>query len=405
MKIYLVGGAVRDKLLGLPVKDKDYVVVGATPEDMLARGFKMVGADFPVFLHPETKCEYALARTERKVRPGYKGFVVHAEPTVTLEQDLERRDLTINAMAESETGELIDPFGGARDLQQGVLRHVSPAFAEDPLRVLRVARFAARFGFRVAEETLDLMRDLVARGEMETLVPERVWSELERALGERTPSRFIEVLRECGANARLFPEIEALFGVPQPAKYHPEIDSGVHTLLVLEQAATLSAETPVRFAALVHDLGKGATPRGEWPKHIAHDRRGVPLVQDLCARFRVPNEYRDLAVRVAKYHLIAHRAQELRASTVLRLLEGLDAFRRPERVERFLLACEADMRGRKGREHDAYPQADILRRAFAAARSVVSADAVARGLSGEALGVEIRKQRIEAIRRAQSAAA
>lgn len=401
MKIYLVGGAVRDKLLGLPVKDKDYVVVGATPEEMLARGFKMVGNDFPVFLHPQTKCEYALARTERKVAPGYKGFVVHARPDVTLEQDLERRDLTINAMAESDTGELIDPFGGARDLRQGILRHVSPAFAEDPLRVLRVARFAARFGFRVADETLALMRDLVDRGEMETLVPERVWSELERALAENMPWRFIEVLRDCGANGRLFPEIEALFGVPQPPKYHPEIDTGVHTLLVLRQATALSTDTQVRFAALVHDLGKGATPRDQWPKHIAHDRRGVPLVQALCARLRAPHGYRDLAVRVAQYHLIAHLAQALRPSTVLRLLEGLDAFRRPERVEPFLLACTADMRGRQGRENEAYPQADILRRAFAAARAVDARTALDQGLVGEALGAEIRRQRIEAIRRAR----
>ena len=400
MKTYLVGGAVRDKLLGLEVKDRDYVVVGATPQDMEARGFKLVGADFPVFLHPQTKCEYALARTERKVGPGYKGFAVHAAPDVTLEQDLARRDLTINAMAESESGELIDPFGGAEDLRRGILRHVSPAFVEDPLRVLRVARFAARFGFTVAEETLALMHELVNKDELEALAPERVWSELERALGEREPQRFFGVLRLCGANARLFPEIEALFGVPQPEKHHPEIDTGVHILMVLEQAARLSPDTRVRFAALLHDLGKGTTPKEAWPRHIGHEERGVSLVKGFCRRLRIPNEYRDLAVLVSRYHLHCHRVAELKPETILKMLEALDVFRKPERLEQFLLASEADARGRAGYEQRAYPQAGIIQRAFAAARAVDSTGSSQTGLSGEAIGVDIRTRRIAAIKQA-----
>lgn len=403
MKIYLVGGAVRDKLLGLPVKDRDYVVVGATPAEMLERGFRLVGQDFPVFLHPETKCEYALARTERKTGPGYKGFIVHSAPDVTLEQDLERRDLTINAMAESESGELIDPFGGAADLRAGVLRHVSPAFAEDPLRILRVARFAARFGFRIADETLALMRSIVDAGEVEHLVPERVWVELERALGELRPRLFFEALRTCGALVRLLPELEALFGVPQPERHHPEIDTGVHTLMALDQATCLSPDTRVRFAALLHDLGKGETPREEWPRHIGHEIRGAKLVRALAKRLRVPNDYRDLAVLVARYHLLGHRALELRASTLLRLLEALDAFRRPERVAVFALACEADSRGRSGFETKPFPQADYIKRVFAAARRV-SVDAAA-GLRGPAIGEQIRRERIEAIKTLEKAEA
>lgn len=402
MKIYLVGGAVRDRLLGLAVKDRDYVVVGARPEEMEARGFKLVGADFPVFLHPETHCEYALARTERKVSPGYKGFVIHAAPQVTLEQDLARRDLTINAMAESENGELIDPFGGAQDLRRGVLRHVSPAFVEDPLRVLRVARFAARFGFAVAEETMALMRALVERNELETLPPERVWQELSRALGEKAPRRFFEVLRDCGANARLFPEIEALFGVPQPPKHHPEIDTGVHTFMVLDQATRLAHEPRVRFAALVHDLGKATTPKEEWPRHIGHEQRGVKLIKNFCRRLRTPNDYRDLAAVVSRYHLYCHRATELRPVSLLKLFEGLDALRRPERLERFLLACEADARGRSGFEQRPYPQAAFLRRMFQAARNVQT-DVSASGLSGPAVGAEIRARRIKAIKQARQA--
>lgn len=397
MKAYLVGGAVRDKLLGLPVKDRDYVVVGATPAEMLAQGFKLVGNDFPVFLHPQTKCEYALARTERKSGHGYKGFEVYAAPDVTLEQDLQRRDITINAMAESEQGDLIDPFGGAQDLRARVLRHVSPAFAEDPLRVLRVARFAARFDFTVAPETLDLMRALVGAGEMEHLVAERVWSELSRALCEPHPTRFIEVLRACGALARVLPELDRLFGVPQPAAHHPEIDTGVHTLMVLAQAARLSPKIGVRFGALVHDLGKGATPPAEWPRHIAHETRGVAIIKELCRRLRVPNDVRDFAVLVSRYHLHAHRALELRPETALELFEALDGFRRPERVEDFVLTCEADARGRQGLEARAYPQADYLRAAFAAARVVDAASVVAPGESGPAVGAALRRARSGAI--------
>lgn len=404
MKTYLVGGAVRDKLLGLPVKDRDYVVVGATPAEMEAHGFKLVGQDFPVFLHPQTKCEYALARTERKTGPGYKGFAVHAAPDVTLEQDLARRDLTINAMAESEDGKLIDPFGGAADLERGILRHVSPAFVEDPLRVLRVARFAARFGFTIAEETLFLMRTLVEVGEIEALVPERVWVELERALGETEPVRFFEVLRECGALARLLPELDRLFGVPQPAQHHPEIDTGVHTLMVLAQAARLSRDTRVRFAALMHDVGKGLTPKEEWPRHVGHEERGVALIQALAQRLRVPNEHRDLAVLVSRYHLHAHRAPELRAATLLKLLEGLDAFRKSARVEGFLLACEADARGRTGFETRPYPQAARVHAAFAAARAIDINDLLKQGLSGAVLGERLREARIAAIRRLQGEA-
>jgi len=396
MEIYLVGGAVRDRLLGLPVKDRDWVVVGATPEAMTALGYKIVGADFPVFLHPETKEEYALARTERKSGQGYKGFTVYAGPDVTLEQDLARRDLTINAMAEDAAGRLIDLFDGAADLKRGILRHVAPAFAEDPLRVLRVARFAARFGYPVAHETQALMRTLVEAGEIETLVAERVWSELERALGEKQPVRFFEVLRECGALQRLLPELDALFGVPQPPGHHPEIDTGVHTFMVLAQAACLSADVRVRFAALLHDLGKGTTPASEWPKHVGHEEHGIALVRNICNRLRVPNEFRDLAVLVARYHTHCHRAIELRDATLLETLEALDAFRRPERVEGFVRAREADFRGRTGYEERPYPQADIFRQAYLAARAVDTA-AIASGRSGPQIGEAIRLARIDAI--------
>jgi tRNA nucleotidyltransferase (CCA-adding enzyme) len=402
MEIYLVGGAVRDKLLGLPVKDRDWVVVGATPESMTALGYKIVGADFPVFLHPETKEEYALARTERKSGQGYKGFTVYAGPDVTLEQDLARRDLTINAMAEDAAGRLIDLFDGATDLKRGILRHVAPAFAEDPLRVLRVARFAARFGYPVAHETQQLMRTLVETGEMETLVAERVWSELERALAEKQPVRFFEALRECGALQRLLPELDALFGVPQPPEHHPEIDTGVHTLMVLAQATRLSPDARVRFAALLHDLGKGTTPASEWPKHIGHEERGIVLVRNICTRLRVPNDYRDLAVLVARYHTHCHRAAELRDATLLETLEALDAFRRPERLEAFVLACEADARGRTGHEDRPYPQADIFRRAYAAACAVDTA-AIAAGRSGPEIGAAIRAARTDAVHVARTA--
>ena len=401
MKTYLVGGAVRDKLLGLPVKDRDYVVVGGTPDEMVAKGFKPVGADFPVFLHPVTREEYALARTERKSGHGYKGFKVYAAPDVTLEDDLRRRDLTINAMAEDEQGQLIDPFKGAEDLRNGVLRHVSPAFAEDPVRILRVARFAARYGrwgFHVAHLTNKLMQQMVESGEVDHLVPERVWTELERALAEDKPSRFFETLRGCGALARLFPEIDALFGVPQPEKHHPEVDTGVHIMLVLDAAAKLSADTRIRFAALMHDLGKGNTPKAEWPQHIGHEERGVELVKNFCQRFRAPNEHRDLAVLTARYHAHCHKIAELRPATVVDTLEALDGFRRPERVGQFVLACEADFRGRTGVEDKPYPQAELFRRAFEAARAVDAAAVAAQGGKGPDIGARLREARIAAVK-------
>ncbi|NLG75092.1 MAG: multifunctional CCA addition/repair protein [Xanthomonadaceae bacterium] len=401
MHIYLVGGAVRDELLGLPVRERDWVVVGARPEDLTRRGFKPVGKDFPVFLHPDTKEEYALARTERKTGPGYRGFETRFSPDVTLEQDLERRDLTINAIArDPDTGALIDPFGGQRDLQERWLRHVSPAFVEDPVRVLRVARFAARFaplGFRVAPETLALMQEIAARGELDALVPERVWQETQRALELPAPRRFFEVLREAHALAVIFPEVDALFGVPQPAQWHPEIDAGVHTMMVLDQACKLTADPVVRFAALTHDLGKAATPKHELPSHRLHEHRGVEIIERMCERLRVPNAYRDLAVIVSKYHLNAHRAQELRATTLLDLLENVDAFRRPDRFEGFVLACEADARGRLGLEDREYPQADFLRRAREVAAKVKPDETFA-GLSGEQIAARLRKLRIAALK-------
>ncbi len=403
MKSYLVGGSVRDKHLGLPVKDRDWVVVGATPEELLAAGFRQVGKDFPVFLHPQTQEEYALARTERKTAPGYTGFAFHAAPDVTLEEDLRRRDLTINAMAETPAGALVDPYGGQADLEARLLRHVSPAFVEDPVRILRVARFAARlagFGFRVAEPTRALMREMVDNGEVDALVPERVWAELVRALEEPHPARFFEVLRDCGALARLFPELDRLFGVPQPEEHHPEIDTGVHVMMVLEQAARLSSDPRVRFAALVHDLGKGTTPPEEWPKHIGHEARGVPLVKALCERYRIPTEYRELGVLVAHYHLHYHRAGELRAATLLRTLERLDAFRRPDRYERFLLACEADSRGRPGYETRDFAQPGLMRTAFAAAAAVQARAIVEEGVSGPAVGEALHRRRLAALRTA-----
>jgi len=405
MKIYLVGGAVRDKMLGLEVKDRDYVVVGATPEEMVEKGFKPVGADFPVFLHPQTKEEYALARTERKSGRGYKGFTVYASPEVTLEQDLERRDLTINAMAEDEDGNLIDPFNGATDLREGRLRHVSPAFVEDPVRILRVARFAARYarwGFRVAHPTSKLMREMVDSGEIDALVPERVWAEMERALGEPKPSRFIHVLRACGALQKLFPEIEALFGVPQPEAHHPEVDTGEHVLLVVDKAAELSHDPQVVFAALVHDFGKGATPENEWPKHIGHEGTGAKMVEEFCKRYRVPNEYRDLGVLAAKYHSHCHRAFELKPSTMVRTLEALDGFRRPERIHKFVLACEADFRGRTGFEDREYKEGEYFEAAFAVARAVdssaIAQELQSTGVNGEKIAEAIRDKRSEAIR-------
>ncbi len=407
MEIYLVGGAVRDSLLGIEPKDRDWVVVGATPQQMEELGYKAVGKDFPVFLHPATKEEYALARTERKTGPGYHGFEFHASTEVTLEEDLIRRDLTINAMAQDSEGNIIDPFNGREDLQNGRLRHVSNAFVEDPVRILRIARYAARYaqwGFHVAHSTHALMKKMVANGEVDTLVAERVWQELERSLCEQAPQRFFEVLRNCGALARIFPELEALFGVPQPKHHHPEEDSGIHTLMVLEQAASLTPDPRVRFAALVHDLGKGITPAEEWPQHIAHEARGVPLVNALCDRLRVPKEYRELAVIVTREHLKFHTLTELRPGTILKLLERLDAFRRPERLEQFLLACEADSRGRSGYEERELKQPELLRRAYHAAAAISAKEVVAQGFSGKEIGEEMRRRRSRVIKQALGAA-
>jgi len=400
MEVYLVGGAVRDDLLGLPVVERDWVVVGATPDELLARGFRPVGKDFPVFLHPESHEEYALARTERKTAPGYHGFSIHAAPDVTLEDDLLRRDLTINAMARDARGQLIDPHRGARDLEERWLRHVSPAFAEDPVRILRVARFSARYaplGFQVAPETLDLMRAMVADGEIDHLVPERVWAETVRALGEPRPGKFIETLRECGALARIFPELDRLFGVPQPPSHHPEIDTGFHTLLALEQAVRLEADAVTRFAVLVHDLGKGATPADEWPRHLGHEQRGADLVRAFCQRLRVPNMYRELGVLTARFHTHCHRALELRPKTLLNTLKGLDALRKPQRFEQFLVACEADARGRLGLENRAYPQADFMRRVYQATAGAPVHPLLAQGLSGLTLAEALQRDRLAAI--------
>lgn len=400
MKVYLVGGAVRDRLLGRPVAERDYVVVGATPRDMLALGYRQVGKDFPVFLHPETKAEYALARTERKLAPGYHGFAVHADPTVTLEEDLQRRDLTVNALAEGEDGEIIDYHGGRADLERRVLRHVSDAFVEDPVRILRVARFAARFatlGFVVADETMALMRRMVASGEVDALVPERVFQELSRSLGEPTPSRFFEVLRGCGALERLFPEVDRLFGIPQPVRWHPEVDTGVHTLLVVDMAARISSDPEVCFAALTHDLGKGTTPPEILPSHKGHEERGVDLIKGLCERLRVPRRYCDLARITARYHGMVHKVDTLAPEAVLELLDGADASRRAERFEQMLTACVADFRGRTGYETLPYPQADILRRIAEAVRSLD-----VRSIAAEAAPSEIpsliRAARLDCIR-------
>lgn len=373
MKIYLVGGAVRDALLGLPVKEKDYVVVGATPDEMLALGFKQVGKEFPVFLHPKTQEEYALARIERKTGPGYKGFAFDTSRSVTLEEDLSRRDLTINAIAQSETGEIIDPFNGCADLKSKTLRHVTQAFAEDPVRILRVARFSARFaamGFTVAPETVTLMRQMVLNGEVKHLVAERVWKEFVRALSEPTPQVFIQTLRSCEALKDIFPEIDKLYGVPQPAKWHPEIDCGIHVEMVLAQAAKLSELPEVRFAALCHDLGKGTTRQEEWPSHHGHEERSAKLVKSLCERHKIPNEFKDLAHYVAKFHGHCHKAFELQPKTLLKMIEAGDCFRKPERLEQFVLCCEADARGRTGFEDREYPQADFVRKIFKALKEI-----------------------------------
>ncbi len=401
MQTYLVGGAVRDSLLNRPVIDRDHVVVGALPEDLLAQGFKPVGKDFPVFLHPTTGEEYALARTERKTGRGYHGFVFQADATVTLEQDLARRDLTINAIARDEHGVLTDPYHGVRDIEAQVLRHVSPAFVEDPVRILRVARFAARFaslGFSVAPETMVLMQQMVRDGEVDHLVAERVWTETRKALAETQPSAFVRVLRECGALAVLFPEIDALYGVPQRAEFHPEIDTGVHLEMVLDAAAALAPRNDVvGFCALTHDLGKALTPSDELPRHVGHEHRGVAPLRALCARLKVPTEHATLAELVCREHLNAHRAFELKPVTVLKLLSALDALRRPARLDLFLAACKADKRGRLGHERDAYPQADYLRNARAVASAIDSAVFVAQGMAGQAIGEAMQQARIHAI--------
>ena len=402
MEAYVVGGAVRDALLGLPETDRDWVVVGATPDEMRAAGYVPVGADFPVFLHPETKEEYALARTERKTAAGYHGFVFHAAPDVSLDDDLRRRDLTINAIARTADGRLIDPWGGQRDLAARVLRHVSPAFAEDPVRILRTARFAARYvDFTVAPETEALMRAMVEAGEVDALVPERVWRELSRGLLEPKPSRMFEVLRRCGALARVLPEVDALWGVPQPAAHHPEVDAGVHLMMVLDLAATLATSLAVRWACLCHDLGKGTTPDAALPRHIGHEQRSARMAAAVAERLRVPTACKELADVVAREHGNIHRSEGLGAAALMRLLERCDALRRPERFAEALLACECDARGRLGREHEPYPPRPRLLAALQAVQAVdaaaIAAEAMARGLSGPAVGDAIRRARVAAL--------
>ena len=398
--VYLVGGAVRDELLGLPHRERDWVVTGCTPDELLAEGYRQVGASFPVFLHPETGEEYALARTERKQGHGYHGFSVDFHPGVTLEEDLERRDLTINAMARAADGTLIDPFGGAHDLEARWLRHVSPAFREDPLRVLRVARFAARLaplGFRVHPATRDLMREIAASGELLHLVAERLWTEIAGAMAAAEPGRFVEVLRDCGALAVLLPEVDRLFGVPQPPEHHPEIDTGLHVVMAMNAAAREGASPEAVFAVLLHDLGKGLTPADEWPAHRGHEESGVTLVESVCERLRVPTRYRELAVIVCALHLRMHRLQEMRPGKVMRLIEDADLLRRPDRLPDFLAACAADYRGRTGREARPYPQADLLRAAFEAATAVQARDLETGGLDGPEIGARLREARIAAI--------
>jgi len=388
-------------LLGKPVTDIDWVVVGATTDEMLAQGYRPVGADFPVFLHPKSGEEYALARTERKSGRGYGGFTFHASPEVTLEEDLIRRDLTINAMAEDDQHNLTDPYHGQRDLEARILRHVSPAFAEDPLRVLRVARFAARYaglGFTVAPETLELMRKLSESGELEALTAERNWKEISRALMEDQPQVFIQVLRDCGALKVLMPEVDALFGVPQPEAHHPEIDTGLHTLSVLEQSALHKQPLTVRWACLLHDLGKGLTPQAEWPRHIAHEHTGLKLIKAVSERFKAPKDCQELALLVGQYHTHGHRALELKASTLLELLQSFDVYRRPQRFEEFIAACEMDARGRKGLEQRNYPQADYLRGAAKAAREVAVQPLLEKGFKGPELGEALKRERLKALK-------
>jgi len=398
VRTYVVGGAVRDELLELPVKDRDHVVVGSTPEEMLAKGFRPVGKDFPVFLHPVSNEEYALARTERKTSPGYTGFAFHAAPEVTLEEDLARRDLTINAMARGEDGTLIDPYDGKRDLKARLFRHVGPAFVEDPVRILRIGRFAARFtDFSVAPETMTLMRSMVENGEVDALVPERVWQELAKGLMEARPSRMFEVLRQCGALKRLLPELDRLFGIPQRAEYHPEIDTGIHVMMVVDTAASRGHALSVRFAALLHDLGKGTTPPDEWPRHIAHETRSVKLVDTVCERLKVPSDCRDLALLAARYHGDIHRAPELRADTIVRLFEKSDALRRPQRFEQLLEACAADFNGRLGWEGKPYAAAGHLQAALAAVQAVPAGEIAKSCTSPAQIPERIHTARVAAV--------
>ena len=406
MQVYLVGGAIRDELLGLPVRERDWCVVGATPDEMTDLGYRQVGKDFPVFLHPETGEEYALARTERKTAPGYRGFAFDFSPDVSIEDDLLRRDHTVNAIARRDDGALVDPFGGAADIENRVLRHVSEAFSEDPVRILRVARFAARFasmGFSIADETMALMRDIVAAGEADALVPDRVWRETESALRGQDLRVFFETLRECGALRVVYPEVDALFGIPQPQKWHPEVDTGVHTMMVLDQAERLSDQLDVRFAALVHDLGKATTPAYRLPSHPGHEKRGRKLIEELAHRLPVPRSCSELGQLVAEYHTKCHRAFELRPGTLLKLLDATDAFRRPERFENFLITCEADARGRRGLEDREYPQADYLRGAKEAAEAI-DAGGIAKQHAGRDIGAAIRRERLRALKRYKAGA-
>ena len=401
MKIYLVGGAVRDQLLQLPVHDRDWVVVGSTPQAMLQSGYQSVGKDFPVFLHPQTKEEYALARTERKTGVGYTGFDCYFAQDVTLEEDLMRRDLTINAIAQDQDGNLYDPYHGAQDILDRKLRHVSQAFVEDPLRVLRVARFAAKLhhlGFTVATETLELMRKIAQSGELNHLTPERVWQEWHKSLTTPYPEKFLEVLHECGALAIVLPEIDALFGVPQPAQWHPEIDTGIHTLMVSEQAAKLSQEAQVRFAAQVHDLGKGVTPPAEWPSHKMHCHTGLAVIRELCERIRVPNEFRDLALSVCQQHTNIHNALQLKPSTLVKIFNEMNVWRRPERLEQILICCEADHRGRLGLEELTYPQAHYVKQAYQVALQIQPQPIIADGFTGKGISEEQHKRRVEVVK-------
>jgi len=401
MDIYLVGGAVRDKLLGYPSIENDWVVVGGSPEELLDQGFRQVGADFPVFLHPTTNEEYALARTERKSGHGYAGFTFHAAADVSLEEDLRRRDLTINAIAMDDNGDLIDPYNGSQDIEDKLLRHVSPNFAEDPVRVLRVARFAARYhhlGFTIAEPTKKLMLAMVSDGEVDHLVAERVWKEMSRALSEKNPHVFFEVLRECGALERLMPEIDNLFGIPQPPQHHPEIDCGIHSLLVLQQAAKISKKITVRFASLVHDLGKALTAKDVLPRHIGHEAKSGALIKKLCQRLAIPNDHKELALAVAEYHTHCHRIQEMTAKTILKTFSALDSFRRPERFAEFLICCEADARGRTGLEDRPYPQAEYFNDAFQCCCAVTAKEVDGKKFQGKAFGEELHRLRIHALR-------